>query len=270
MTCIFSPLIAGAGTSCQSCPAGTFSSRNASSSCTICTGDQPYSQPDRAACSSFCPLGFEVSLLDKNCVPCSAGKFSGDYLTACLTCQAGTYSASVNGSTACVSFCAPGTHSVESNVCPSKEKCGGFCTKCDSGTYSVGGKAACTFCSAGANSLSGATACTACAPARLGVCSYCEAGLFPKLRGSDFLTCAACDMGKYFSTYGSTYCAALTVLMASFLTLPMQPCARTVDPSVRGRVSSRAKHAWLIKILYVSSFSRTFHFDPSLLCCFRQ
>jgi hypothetical protein len=207
VTCILSPLIAGAGTSCQSCPAGTFASRNASSSCTICTGDQPYSQPDRAACSSFCPLGFEVSLLDKNCVPCSAGKFSGDYLTACLTCQAGTYSDSVNGSTACVSYCAPGTHSVESNVCPSNEKCGAFCTKCDPGTYSVGGKAACTFCSAGTNSLSGATACTACAPARLGVCSYCEAGFFPKLRGSDFLTCAACDTGKYFSMYGSTYCA---------------------------------------------------------------
>ena len=196
---------AGAQT-CTICSAGTFASNLASSSCSTCTIEQPYSQPDRSACSAFCPPGFRV-LLPHDCEPCGPGTYSNDHSTWCKNCPYGLYSEKINGSTAC-GTCASGTYPAELVGCPSMEKCGGYCPNCSAGTYSIGGtnSLACTICTAGKNSLEGASACSACAPARVGICSFCDPGFFPILVDTENKGCTACMKGKYFDTYGSTAC----------------------------------------------------------------
>ncbi len=85
------------GSSCENCPAGTFSAVGASS-CTTCTNGQTWN-----GSSCWCPPGYYTK--DGECKICSAGTYSGANATRCIQCDTGVPYWGASGSTAGSSSC---------------------------------------------------------------------------------------------------------------------------------------------------------------------
>jgi hypothetical protein len=136
-----------------------------------------------------------------NCEACPTGKYANSLITLssqCVSCLAGTYSASVASSSATQ------------------------CTSCDPGKYSsttgASNLASCTLCQPGTFSTKqGAT-----------VCTSCPGGTFSKLAGAlNVSVCLNCTAGNY-SDGGATECikcdAGFTSLEASSVCTLIPPC----------------------------------------------
>ena len=130
----------------------------------------------------------------QTCTPCSAGKYSGtaggSANSACLSCNAGTYS--YDGATACTP-CSAGTYLPGTGGSSSEA-----CVACGAGKYSASNgsitSAACVSCGAGTYSNSGASAC---APCR-------EGTYLTGMGGNSSDSCVACPAGTYSNTTGAT------------------------------------------------------------------
>ena len=135
------------------CPAGTFSSKPASSACEPCSAGE-FSASGAPSCTT-CPPGAYSGTKAPRCTLCGAGTASGDSgvtsSASCKTCPAGKYSPA--GSPFC-STCRAGFYSSEKLA---------ECTPCPAGSFSSapGGDSseACQKCPAGCDSLAGASSC---------------------------------------------------------------------------------------------------------------
>jgi hypothetical protein len=141
---------------CESCPAGSFSTLNSSTTCTLCpegsfsgsgasscTNCLPgtYALQGAGICTS-CPVGtFSNVSAAPNCTSCGRGYFSSIGSNICTACQPGYYQ-SISKAESC-------------SVCPAGYFSGAAspnCTLCPNGTFSNGAAAQCS--SSAASSLS--------------------------------------------------------------------------------------------------------------------
>jgi alpha-tubulin suppressor-like RCC1 family protein len=136
------------------------------------------------------------------CSACSAGTFSTEGSTACLSCPAGSYSSAAQ-STTCTNCIAGKFSSVVGAQDPS------VCTNCLRGSYaSTQGSSACTNCTIGTYSdLLGSNSNS--------TCVKCPAGTYSPRSGSS--TCLTCPGGSYSAADGSTSCATCKSGTASTL-----------------------------------------------------
>ena len=155
------------GTSCATCPAGTYSAA-AATNCTACAPGF-YALSGWSNCTA-CAAGTRI--LAGVCTPCVASSYSGSNATACSACAAGLYS--LAGATACTTCPNANAYTVylgrsASSSCPFYCTVGAYllnrtvCTPCANGTYAAAiGATRCTNCALGYWSGSGSTVCTAC------------------------------------------------------------------------------------------------------------
>jgi len=151
---------ASSQTSCDECPAGTFSGAGAASCFTCVAG-------------TFSSAGSEF------CTQCNAGSYSAPGSQTCSSCLGGTYSAAGAGT---CDECNAGSFSNAGSA---------TCTACSPGSFSSGGAATCTGCSAGTYQDSvGQSTCFNCPPGtfQLGTgsstCDACPGGAMTPCNGN--------------------------------------------------------------------------------------
>jgi len=178
----------GSSGSCASCNAGFYTSSSASSLCTSCTVGSFMSSTGSTSCSS-CSAGSYCATTGLSAVTgaCATGKYSAASATVCSSCLVGSYQAST-GSTACT-------------ACPGGSYCAitgltAVTGACAAGFYSASSSTVCSSCPSGTYSSSASSS----------SCSNCLAGFYQSSTGST--SCASCSAG-YFSTTGTTSCAAV-------------------------------------------------------------
>ena len=192
------------GTSCVSCPKGTYSAGGPKTSCTPCPSGQT-TDSTGATSSSACH-------------------------TSRKTCEAGTY---VNGNTC--TPCPAGTYSSTQNA--------SSCTKCAAGTYaSYSGSTSCTKCQTGADSKEGALRCSCVAPYKSvgnNICVYCPNGQHWVTHvdgtGGHCRTVGSTPNGgacNVSSTCASGWCVAqLSIHDSSIVLRPAYPSGSVCGPS---------------------------------------
>ena len=122
--------------SCLNCTAGSFSSSIGASFCVFCDVgkySENFGATSDLACSE-CGIGKYQTGYGTNhqtqCSSCPAGSFSNQRgVSACLLCDAGTFSAVSGSISNCSNSCTPGTFSSSG---------ASLCTLCTAGTYSTG------------------------------------------------------------------------------------------------------------------------------------
>ena len=167
---------------CVACGVGKYSAAlaaNAESMCSTCpSGKVSSSSAGVASCPTVCEAGFKSNAEGSACVQCDAGTFSLANKASCSVCADG--SAPNAGLTGCVQ-CAAGSFATSGSV---------ECQLCLDGRWSSAGSSACTPCGPGHHGTSGAAKsssshCTACVVGRhssavggsdSSVCNLCAAG----------------------------------------------------------------------------------------------
>lgn len=144
---------------CQICPAGTYSVMPGSSECTQCPAGS-YSVSEGSSSCVKCSNGYASAVVGANtssvCTVCPGGTFAISGQTSCTDCLAGTYS---NAGASTCTRCNPGTASSDTAASGSAS-----CATCDGGTYSLWGYSSCINCGYGtySSSASGASSCISC------------------------------------------------------------------------------------------------------------
>ena len=167
---------------CTSCPAGTFSSGNASTTCVRCTDGFFSSSNGSHQCEACLPGSYGTA---NTCVLCGIGFYGDEYAaTSCFACSAGFYS-NTTGMSSCLA-CMPGSYG--------NATAASMCAVCDVGFYGDAYAAtSCLACSYGFYSnTTGISSCLACMPG-----SYSNA--------TSASMCAVCDVG-FYSTAAGTSC----------------------------------------------------------------
>jgi len=157
-------------TICTACPAGKVSTDGLTCSAATTTTVQPIQtkaattttvqpiQTNAATTTTVQPI--QTNLIALNVITnvvalnviCAPGQFLND--TSCASCQAGSYTATINTAKSC-------------NPCPAgsfSSSGASSCTNCVAGTYSTAGASGCISCFPGSYSNNGASGCTACGP----------------------------------------------------------------------------------------------------------
>ena len=156
---------AGSVSECKPCPPGTWSWMFATPSLQMCYPCQPGTYE-----------------LNRNCLDCAAGSFSGLQATACLACPTGKYSGIGAGD---CTLCPAGSFSDRSNT--------SSCLLCQAGTFSQPGQAACQPCPIAEYSPS----------PNASSCQSCPAGSYSDQTGGT--NCTECGPGT-FSTGNASAC----------------------------------------------------------------
>jgi alpha-tubulin suppressor-like RCC1 family protein len=182
-------------TECQMCPAGKYSSFNATSNCSLCSAGSFGPVPMLSICK-LCNAGFfSPSMGYSACLSCTLGFFSRSNFSSCVACAPGSY-ANTSNAIQCL-LCDPGSFANTNNA--------STCLSCFPGSYNnKTGSSACQVCNEGTVSGGRATACQDCIPGtiaprpRMQKCELCDVGNYiPIFRGVE---CLQCPMGK--STQG--------------------------------------------------------------------
>ena len=169
---------------CQSCPAGTYSPVNQSTSCILCQQGK-----------------FSSSQSSTTCISCALLYNSTSY---------GTVSSGATSKSACQTVCTAGQWS--KNGLPP-------CKNCSLGSISIPGSSYCESCSSGTYSSSASDECLACnngtySHKNASVCEQCPSGAFgPQQQLS---TCTLCSPGTYASAAGQSICLDCDINQFSF------------------------------------------------------
>ena len=176
--------------SCMTCPTGNISSAAGSESCNICEAGK-YANSTHTACET-CPAGSTSSKGSDSCTQCAAGKYAAAGATECSNCAANTYSTA--GAASCTP-CPDGTYSAEGSASCNLECTIG--TQCTVGTgvetmACNGNKCEVATCKAGYY-LDG------------GVCVACPAGTYKtSANNQGIAACIKCDAGKFSADVAQT------------------------------------------------------------------
>ena len=189
-----------AGSDCNPCPSGKFSSTD-SSSCIVCpAGTYVFNM---SSCE-FCTSGrYAPTAVNDDCISCPAGLHTKVLLGAstCTACDAGTYSAALAVN---CTLCNVGRSSL--TQAPN-------CTKCIPGFHAAfEGSSSCSACAGGSSTgeIYGASACFSCpegtfqAETGQAACRVCSTGSYADSTGT--LSCTACAAGYYVNKTGSKEC----------------------------------------------------------------
>lgn len=214
---------------CEVCPAGAFSSSNASASCRPCAPGRYAALPGATSCVDCSPGTTQSLHGSSSCAPCAPGTSSagiGSDLEACPPCAEGRH-APVFGASSCLDCapgyasrggasscdaCLPGTFSLGGSgachFCAKNSYSGqaqGFCVGCPEGTYAGVASTQCYECASEGDGavLGGCEPCPVGTRASAGVCAPCEAGKFSVLPGS--VVCYRCAPGRH-SFHGQSEC----------------------------------------------------------------
>ena len=197
---------------CIKCPAGTYSKPSMLDSCLNCpagTFNPNTNALDQTWCQK-CGIGTYSIEGSSACIYCPAGKFIpdngiGQYITACINCQAG-FSSFNNTCIACPEGKYNPTPGNDCLPCPAGTFNGKTaqisCSQCIEGYFSVSGFTICSICDAGTSSLSGSGSCTKCSVGSYneipgGKCIICPAGTYNNKLGSSSLNeCISCPPGN--------------------------------------------------------------------------
>jgi len=206
---ICTPCLAGsylAGSSCSTCPAGTFANAAGLTACVIC------------------PSGRYSAAGAKECIPCPVGRYSPDASSggqqdACAACPLGRYSRGEQdpGGAVCT-ICEAGKYGFDDTAAGSV-----ICRDCAAGEFSDAGSIACTPCAVG-SSCASTTGCSSCAYCPIGKyasstqqsdCAFVDSGFmsYSAVAGTDSRfdaslvpggqSVAVCPAGRYsISRYG--------------------------------------------------------------------
>ena len=192
------------GTSCTTCPSGTFASGGAES-CTQCPPGQLTSDAGAGWCWS-CDQGFYTAVAgSSSCAPCPAGTQANAYYgsKSCSPCPAGKFGTAFPATFNSCGNCPAGSFAPAAGSTS--------CALCPAGTYSAAGASACTACSNTQYSPSaGATACTACPTGTYGgvtratSCTQCPLGTWST---GNVAACTSCNAGQTTTALGSSSCS---------------------------------------------------------------
>jgi len=173
---------AGSVSECKPCPPGTSSWMFATPSLQMCYPCQPGTYE-----------------LNRNCLDCQPGYFSGLQATACLACPTGKYSGIGAGD---CTLCPAGSFSDRSNT--------SSCLLCQAGTFSQPGQAACQPCPIAEYSPSpNASSCQSCPAGSYSDqtggtnCTECGPGTFSTGNAS---ACLSCPYGTSHNTTNQSEC----------------------------------------------------------------
>ena len=157
-------------TNCTQCPAGRYSSSLGTTNCTLCSGGT-YSAVVGATSSATCqtcPAGTFSTNGSTSCTTCPAGTFSAAGAASCTPCPAGTYAPSPGQAGSCTA-CPLGSYATTTTCTPCPA--GTFTTMsgassvqacysaCGAGNYSAAGSTSCSMCPAGSYSSPAGTSC---------------------------------------------------------------------------------------------------------------
>ena len=164
-------------TECTSCPAGTFASRPCEGSldaiCQTCEAGSVTTRPDRAECTVCAAGSYSLLAGSTECSTCEPG-WSCHGGSHHEQCQPGSSTGGIlRGAHTCVQ-CAPGTHAAAAGMTD--------CRVCPEGTACPQGAVNTTTCPAGTAARARSSQCTDCEPGTYGLqpglarCKQCEAG----------------------------------------------------------------------------------------------
>ena len=159
---------AGSVQNCKPCPPGTWSWMSAIPSLQMCYPCQPGTYELNRYCLD-CHPGYFSGKQATACLTCPTGKYSGAMADNCTLCPAGSYSDRSNASSCLI--CPPGTFSQAGSSgcqpCPiaefSSNQNTSACQSCPAGSFSdQTGGTNCTECGPGAFSIAKSSACLLC------------------------------------------------------------------------------------------------------------
>uniref|UniRef100_A0A7S1KS87 Tyrosine-protein kinase ephrin type A/B receptor-like domain-containing protein n=1 Tax=Percolomonas cosmopolitus TaxID=63605 RepID=A0A7S1KS87_9EUKA len=220
-----SSLLVDGASMCGSCPEGTWASGSSCELCPAGTFSQERGASSSATCQN-CPVGHFSVAGASQCLKCDAGTYADTAGTAtCKKCRGGTHSSAIGASSDSVcQDCPPGEYSYEGSVNCLGCLRGSYapnsgtetCSKCPKGTasseYAATNSSVCHECSAGYyTSYDGASSCMSCNPGTYAenvgasVCTRCASGTWSSAEAATSAsTCQACGAGTYRSTSGGT------------------------------------------------------------------
>lgn len=216
---------------CALCPAGTYASGTAETSCTTCSSTS-WSVAGSAACTTCetCPAGTYNSVectttTARQCTNCPPGTYTDTTdQSVCTDCGADEYAD--EGAITCetCTTCEIG-HFITANCTNSTDR---MCGECDAGYYAASANSfICDSCTESVNwSLDGASACETCTQCNPGhyksgnctvtmdtQCSECDAGTYAT--GIDEIKCSTCPTGTW-SLDGASSCTNCTTCEPGF------------------------------------------------------
>lgn len=154
------------GSSCDACPAGTYSTSTDANVCTVCPPGSWNNMANATSCNT-CPANTMSPGGTAMCSNCSVSTFSSAGSGSCTSCDVGTDRA--DGASSC-SPCAAGSFRCADMTtcqpCPAGSFSGAgqqACTACDPGSFAgTAGLTMCSMCGANSYAASGASSCTPC------------------------------------------------------------------------------------------------------------
>ncbi|GMH90014.1 hypothetical protein TrST_g10996 [Triparma strigata] len=175
---------------CTSCEPGSYTTTEASTSCTSCEAGRYSSTVSATSVDTciVCEAGKAAAAGSSSCTSCIGSYSTTEGSASCTQCAAGRYSStpSATSSDNCLA-CEAGKASstIDSSIC----------TSCEPGTYSTAASESCGDCANGRYATTTASQ---------NICKACEAGKASSTTGTT--SCTSCEAGTYTPDEASTSC----------------------------------------------------------------